>query len=50
MSGSKKGFELWLGAIDNKIEISNPKISLINYIDTQPNLTSTNMLAIADSS
>ena len=29
--------------------MSNPKISLINYIDTPPNPTSTNMLAIADS-
>ena len=33
----------------NKIEISNPKISLINYIDTPPNPTSTNMLETTDS-
>ena len=49
MGGSEKGFEWRLGAIDNKIKISNPKISLINHIDTPPNSTSTNMLAIADS-
>ena len=30
----------------NKFEINNPKISLVNYIDTPPNPTSTNMLAI----
>ena len=35
-----------LGGIVNKIEISNPKISLINYIDTPTKPTSTNMLAI----
>ena len=28
--------------------MSNPKISLINYIDTPPNHLSNNMLAIAD--
>ena len=33
----------------NKIEIINPKISLINCIDTPPNPPGTNMLAIADS-
>ena len=33
----------------NKIEISNPKISLINCIDNPPNTTSNNMLEIADS-
>ena len=33
----------------NKIEISNPKISLIHCIDTPPNPTSKNMLAIEDS-
>ena len=49
MGGSEKGCEWWLGAIVNKIEISNPKISLIYYIDTPPNSTSDNMLAIADS-
>ena len=32
----------------NKIEISNPKTTLTNCIDTPPN-TSNNMLAIADS-
>ena len=49
MGGSEKGCEWRLGAIDNKIKISNPKISLINHIDAPPNPTSTNMLAIADS-
>ena len=34
--------------IVNKFEINNPKISLINYIDTPPNPTSTNMLEIAE--
>ena len=48
MGGSEKGCERRLGAIVNKIEISNPKISLINYIDTPTNPTSTNMLAITD--
>ena len=43
MAGSEKGCE-W-----RKIEISNTKISLINYIDTPPNPTCTNMLAIVDS-
>ena len=33
----------------NKIYISNPKISLINFIDTPPNPHSNHMLAIADS-
>ena len=33
----------------NKIEISKPKISLINCIDIPPNPPSNNMLAIADS-
>ena len=33
----------------NKIEISNPKISLIYYIYNPPNTTSKNMLAINDS-
>ena len=46
MGGSEKGCEWWLGAIVNKFEISNPKISLVNYIDTKPNPISTNMLAI----
>ena len=48
MGGNKKGYEWRLGAAMNKIEISNPKISLINYIDTPSNPTSSNMLAIAD--
>ena len=38
-----------LGEIDNKIKISNPKISLTIHIDTPPNPTSTNMIEIADS-
>ena len=38
-----------LGEIVNKIEISNPKISIINYIDNPPNSTSYNMLEIVDS-
>ena len=33
----------------NKIEISDPKISLINYIYTPPNPPSNNMIEIADS-
>ena len=49
MVGSEKGCELRLGTIVNKIEISNPKIILINYIDTPPNPTITNMLEITDS-
>ena len=49
MDGSEKGREWRLGAIVNTIEISKPKIILINYIDTPPNNNSTNMLAIADS-
>ena len=35
--------------MDNKIKISNPKISLMNHINTPTNPTSTNMIAIADS-
>ena len=46
-SGSEKGREWRLGAIDNKVEISNPKISVINHIDTPPNPTSIIMLATA---
>ena len=38
-----------MGGIDNKIKMSNPKISLIKNIDTPSNPTSTNMLAIPDS-
>ena len=34
MGGSEKGCQWRLGEIFNKIEISKPKISLINYIDT----------------
>ena len=49
MDGSEKGREWRLGAIDNKIKISNSKISLINHIYTPPNPTSTNMLEISDS-
>ena len=44
MGGSENGCEWQLGVIVNNIEISNPKISLINYIDTSTNTTSTNML------
>ena len=47
--GIEKGCGWWLGTIANKIEISKPKISLINYINTPPNTNSTNMLTIADS-
>ena len=49
MGGSEKGCQWRFGEIFNKIEISKPKISLINYIDTPPNPTSTNMLEIEDS-
>ena len=45
----EKGCERRLGSINNKIKISNPKISLINHINNPPNTTSTNMLAIKDS-
>ena len=37
------------GTIINKVEISNPKISLINCIGNPPNFTSKNTLAIVDS-
>ena len=50
MGGSERGSALRLGAIDDKIKISNPKISLTNHIDTPPHPNSTNMLEIADSS
>ena len=33
----------------HKIEISNPKINVINCFDTPPNHLSNNMLSIADS-
>ena len=49
MGGSEKGFEWQLGEIFNIIEICSLKTSLINYIDTPPNQTSNNMLAISDS-
>ena len=49
MGGSEKGCEWHLGAIVNKVEICNPKISLINYINTPPNPTSTSMLSNSDS-
>ena len=49
MGGSEDVREQRLGAIVNKIEIGNPKIILINYIDTPPNPTSNNMLETADS-
>ena len=49
MGGNKKGYEWRLGAAMNKIEISNPKISLINCINTPHNPTSNKMLAISDS-
>ena len=38
LDGSKNGCELQLEAIINKIEISNPKIILINYIGTPPKI------------
>ena len=43
---SKKGCKWQLGATMNKLEISNP---LINFMDTPPNPTGNNMLAIPDS-
>ena len=49
MGDSKKGCEKRLGAIYNIIKMSNPKLSLINHIDTPPNPNSPYMLAIADS-
>ena len=48
MVGSEKGCELRLRAMNNKIKMTNPKINLINLINTSPNPTSTNMLAIID--
>ena len=50
MEGSEKGCEWRLGAIVNKIEISNPKVSLINDINTPHNPTSANILEIIYSS
>ena len=49
MGGGENGCEWRLGAIHNKIEVLNPKISLINYIDTPPNHISNNIISIADS-
>ena len=49
MGGSVKGCKWWLGLIVNKIEISNPKISLINCIGTPPHYPCKNTLSIADS-
>ena len=48
MGGSETRCECWLGAISNKLIMSNPKISLINHIDTPHNKTSNNMLIITD--
>ena len=48
MGGSEKGCEWRLQAIVNKIKMSNPKISLINDINTPPNHTSNNILEITD--
>ena len=49
LGGSNKGWECRLGAEMNKIETSKPNISLINFIDTPPNPSSNNMLAIIES-
>ena len=49
MGRSEKLCKWQLGAIVIEIEISNPKISLINYIDTPPNPNNNNMPAITDS-
>ena len=49
MGRSEKGCEWRLGEIVHKIENINPKIYLINYIDTPPNPTSNGMLAISAS-
>ena len=45
---SEKGCKWRLGTEMNKIEISNPKISLINCINILPNPPSNNMLAIKE--
>ena len=45
----KKGCQKWLGATINKIEISNPNISLMNFIRTPPNYPIKTTLAITDS-
>ena len=47
--GRKKWSGWRLGAIFNKIEISNPKNILINFIWTPQNVPSNNMLEISDS-
>ena len=49
LGGSEKECEWRLGATMNTIKISNPKISLINFIDNPHNLPSNNMLAIVHS-
>ena len=49
LCGREKECEWRLGGVINKIEISNPKISLINCIRTPPNFPSNNTLAIAHS-
>ena len=46
MGKSEKGCEWQLGVIFNKIEISNPKISLIYFINNPPNPNCNNVSAI----
>ena len=48
LGGIKKGCKRQLRATMDKIEIRNPKISLINCIGIPPNYPSKNMLEIAD--
>ena len=48
LGGIKKGCKRQLRATMDKIEIRNPKISLINCIGIPPNDPSKNMLAISD--
>ena len=44
----EKGCKWRIGVTMNKIETSNPKISLIYFIDTPPNTASNNIPEIAD--
>ena len=46
---SEKGCKWWLDAITNKIQISNPKIFLMNFIGTPPDSPINNILSIAES-
>ena len=49
LNGSENRCKWWLEAINNKIEISNPKISLINCIRTPPISPCKKTIEISDS-